>query len=87
LTGGDGNNTDWIGPYASGENVIINHTWAEKGTYTINVKAKDLTCNEEGEWASLTVKVPKTKTFNNLLQQILIRFFSTFPIIKHILTI
>ena len=38
---GDFNVEEWIGPYASGEEITINHTWDELGTYTIVAKAKD----------------------------------------------
>ena len=38
---GDFNAEEWIGPYASGEEITINHTWDELGTYTIVAKAKD----------------------------------------------
>ncbi len=39
---GDGEFTDWIGPFASGEEVVISHTWDEQDTYTIKAKAKDI---------------------------------------------
>ena len=39
---GDGEVTDWMGPYESGETVAINHEWGEPGTYYIRVKAKDI---------------------------------------------
>ena len=38
---GDGNITDWFGPYESGEEVIVNHTWYSKGDFEIKTKAKD----------------------------------------------
>lgn len=38
---GDGNTTDWFGPYASGEEITVNHTWISKGDFGITAKAKD----------------------------------------------
>lgn len=38
---GDGTYNDWIGPYPSGVEAILKHTFTEKGTYTITSKAKD----------------------------------------------
>ena len=33
---------DWIGPYASGEEVVVSYTWEKRGTYIIKAKAKDI---------------------------------------------
>jgi hypothetical protein len=38
---GDGTNTDWFGPYPSGQPVAIKHTWYENGTYDIKVRCRD----------------------------------------------
>jgi len=38
---GDGNVEELIGPYQSGEEVIVNHTWAEEGSYNITARSKD----------------------------------------------
>ena len=56
---GDGSVEDWIGPYASGEKITIEHKWKTRGTYVIRAKAKD-THNVEGEWGTLEVSMPKT---------------------------
>jgi hypothetical protein len=37
----DGSNTGWIGPYDSGEEVILSHEWAEDGLYNIKAKCQD----------------------------------------------
>jgi hypothetical protein len=37
---GDGSYSDWLGPYASGENIITSHAW-DKGAYAVKVKAID----------------------------------------------
>jgi hypothetical protein len=38
---GDGNLSDWFGPYAFGDQSIATHQWAEYGTYDVKVRAKD----------------------------------------------
>jgi hypothetical protein len=37
----DNTSSEWIGPYNSGEEIIVNHTWYDPGTYEIRAKAKD----------------------------------------------
>ena len=38
---GAGEKEDWIGPYASGEEVTVGHIWLLSGKYTIEAKARD----------------------------------------------
>ena len=71
---GDDQVEEWIGPYSSGENVLISHTWAEKGLYFIKVKAKD-TEGEESNWKTLTLNIPRPRTSNNVLLNILTERF------------
>lgn len=49
LDWGDGTNTSWIGPYGSGEGILVKHIWNNFGTYTIKAKAKDIH-GAEGDW-------------------------------------
>jgi hypothetical protein len=74
---GDDTNTGWIGPYPSGETVIVMHTWSEKGTYTIRGKAKDKN-DIESDWAELTVTMPRYKVIQNTMFQ---WFLEKFPIL------
>jgi hypothetical protein len=76
----DGSNSGWIGPYNSGEIITMNHTWAEKGTYRVKVKAKD-TNNNESPWSDpLYISIPKIKIFNfkvlikNLIQDFMLNY-------------
>ena len=58
---GDGDTSDWLGPKKSGETITAEHSWSEKGTYEVRVKAKDI-YGAESEWSdNLTVK--KSKSF------------------------
>ena len=58
---GDGTNSGWVGPYASGGPAEIAHSWTENGNYEIKVKAKD-NIGAESEWSdSLLVSMAKTR--------------------------
>ncbi|HIH29617.1 MAG TPA: PKD domain-containing protein [Thermoplasmata archaeon] len=55
---GDGNFSDWLGPYGSGLTASAQHSWDVKGTYSIRVKAKD-TASAESNWSEpLAVTMP-----------------------------
>lgn len=63
---GDGTNSGWLGPYASGEQSCADHSWSEEGTYTVGALLKD----EHGvlsEWGYLEVTMPKNKMITNSL--------------------
>jgi len=61
---GDNTTTGWTWEYESGEEVEISHTWSEEGTYEIRAKAMDIS-NEESEWGTLKVTMPKNKMLVN----------------------
>ena len=86
---GDGNFEDWIGPFGSGEEQSIDHTWDEVGSYNIRVRAKD----EGGlisDWTELVVSMPKSKGLvrmaffqliiqhNQYLYRLILQFLSNF---------
>lgn len=71
-------NTIWTDYHESGKEVTLKHVWSKKGTYTIRVKAKD-TLDEESEWTTLKVTMPKNQ--NLWFHWLLIRL----PILKYIL--
>jgi len=83
---GDSSNTGWIGPYNSGEQIPLSHSWSKQGTYIIKGKAKD-PYNEEGPEGTLTVIMPKNKAinFNSLFLKLLEQFPNTFPLLKQLL--
>ncbi|MBN1280059.1 MAG: hypothetical protein JXA00_00250 [Candidatus Thermoplasmatota archaeon] len=64
---GDGTYEDWIGPYLSGHQVFVNHKWDEKGSYTIQAKAKD-THNAESGWGTLDIEMPLSSEHSLRLQ-------------------
>jgi hypothetical protein len=54
---GDGIESDWLGPYNSGEACIASHTWTNNGIYDVKVKAKDTYDLESGWSNSLSVAI------------------------------
>ncbi len=58
---GDGTNSGWVGPSASGDDIVLNHTWSMRGTYTVKAKAKDI-IGAESSYGTLKIKIPRTKS-------------------------
>ena len=82
----DGQVEEWIGPYTSGVEVTLCHTWSEQGTYTISAKAKDV-YGAESEWGTLEVTMPVNQQSGNsqlLFSQFLERVLEYFPRLEHI---
>ena len=90
----DGQDTDWLGPYSSGEQIILNHSWKQKGDYWIKAWAIDTL---EGKSTQANFKLTiftngKNKQTNqryidSLIIQILEKIVSRFPILSAILKI
>ena len=80
---GDGVKTVWIGPYNSGEEIMINHTWSNQRNYTIKARAKD-TDNLWGSWSYYKIEIPRTRIASNLLYQ---WFLERFPLLERLLTL
>jgi len=85
---GDGNFSDWLGPYNTGDTCEASYTWAEEGEYDIMVMAKDVH-GAESEWSDpLPIEMPRDQAFNfnfNLLEWLLDRFPNAFPILRHLI--
>ena len=86
---GDGQSENWVGPYESGDQVVIGHAWSKKGTFSIQAKAKDVYGFESG-WGTLEVTMPKGTTyipspFSELIERLMERFPHAFPILRHLL--
>ena len=83
---GDDSESDWDGPYPSGEEVTISHTWSEEGTFDVKVKAKDIK-DAETDWSdplSVTMLV-KTK-LNTILFRLLEIIFWDFENLFNLLS-
>lgn len=83
---GDTSNSGWVGPFASGVDVIINHSWTREGTYFITVKAKDV-FGFEGPTAFLEVSMPISYNIPMLRCWIKVieRFPHAFPLLRQLL--
>jgi hypothetical protein len=60
---GDNTNSSWLGPYTSGQQITVAHSWDNKGKYVIEAKAKD-TYGVESDWSTLTVTMPVNQQSN-----------------------
>jgi hypothetical protein len=83
---GDNTTTGWLGPYVSGTQIHVTHSWAETGTFTVKAKAKD-SMNAESDWGILQVKMPTeyTFSFSVFLQHLLEKFPNMFPVLRHLI--
>jgi hypothetical protein len=81
---GDGKSFNWMGPYASEEDVTKSHQWASQDNYTIRVKAKDIYGAESG-WTELEISMPKNKIITTQLVRLFNNHPYLFPILKRIL--
>ena len=75
-----------LGPYSSGEEVIVNYTFTKNGTYKISAQARDIHGDKSG-WATLSVTMPCSydKPVMNFLERILERFPHAFPLLQYLL--
>jgi len=70
----DSMDSEWIGPYNSGQIASISHIWTTQGSYSIKVKAKDdpngdgdLSDGTESPWSDpLEISMPKNKPYINM---------------------
>jgi C1A family cysteine protease len=86
---GDGDIEEWIGPYESGEEVTIAHSWNKIKSFTIKAKAKDVFGDESG-WASSSITLPRNRELQNnkifdILQILFPKFLPIIQLIKIII--
>lgn len=75
---GDNDTLKWIGPYQSGNTIVLKKRWNQQGTYTIKVKTKDV-FDEESSWATQQVSMAvETSRPNNLF----FTFFNQFNLLQ-----
>jgi hypothetical protein len=70
---GDDSVERWIGPYSSGEEVFVNHTYDMSWIYKIKVRVKDVD-NLWSDWSEKSVTIPRDKSTNDMLFRLLERF-------------
>jgi hypothetical protein len=81
---GDQTNSSWLGPYISGEEVLVSHKWSKRGTYIIKAKAKD-TFGSESDWGELEVSMPRIISFKSMFIKFLERPPYAFPILRYLM--
>ncbi|UCF13535.1 MAG: hypothetical protein JSW06_04560 [Thermoplasmatales archaeon] len=73
------------GPYESGVEVTLSHSWPEQGGYTIQAYAKDI-YDAESDIATLEISIPLTHhIINTLFLRFFERFPNAFPILRYLL--
>jgi len=76
---------EWHGPYQSGEEVTLAHTYYYQNSFIINTLAVDEN-GAESDWTYYEVTMPKNKMlYNPLLLRLLERFPNTFYILRQLL--
>ena len=80
---GDGNYSDWLGPYISGEKANATYSWKDQGAYQIRVKAKDVH-GDESNWSKpLGISIPKNNALPlSFFQRSIIQFYQKFLLAK-----
>jgi len=76
---GDGYGENWEGPFSSGEDFEIAHTFSNKKIYTIEAKARD-TYGDESLIATLEINIPRTRATSYLW------FLDCFPLLERLLS-
>jgi hypothetical protein len=78
----DDTTSEWIGPFISGETIIVNHSWEEQKTYTIMVRARDI-FNEKSDWSYFDITIPKNKRYSSyfIYNKLIEQFFPRFSIL------
>ena len=85
---GDKTNSGWTDFYYSGEEITLNHTWSNGGTYTIKAKARDIYEEPTSDWSEHEINIPRNRAVNynnNLLNWLFERFPRMFQLLKFLL--
>lgn len=81
----DGSVEEWIGPYDSGEEITLEHSWNRRGSYNIKVKATDV-WGSQSDWTNISVSMPKNKQLiNRPILNFLQHHPNLFPILQILL--
>jgi parallel beta-helix repeat protein len=74
---GDGNVSEWLGPFNSSETITTSYAWASDGNYSIRVKARDIG-GGESNWSEIhPISIAEQVNFSNIkLGTIYIKLFS-----------
>jgi subtilisin family serine protease len=79
---GDGNYSEWLGPYISGEECETSYTWEQEANFSIKVKVKDGKGGESYWSEEFIFSTPKSKILDNNLFE---RLIQRFPILEFLI--
>lgn len=82
---GDGDIVEWFGPFESGEEITLTHSWEEKGSYTIHAKARDKPNDEESEWSNRYIQMPRNRMFKSKIFEFAQIIFERFKLLRDLL--
>jgi len=77
---GDNTLEEWVGPYNSGEDVKISHSWNQEKLYTIRAMAKD-TSEVVSDWSTMNVNMPRNRAIHDIFTILIEKF----PILRILL--
>ena len=79
---GDGQYSEWLGPYNSGDTISTAHKWSDTGNFQVRLKAKD-TNELETDWSeSHIINIKKSKEANWTMFRILQIFPNLYALLK-----
>jgi hypothetical protein len=84
---GDGTQSEWLGPFASGAQASAQKSWTAKGDYSIKVKSKDIH-GAESAWSDplpITMPYSYNKPILQFLGLLFLRFPNAFPLLRQLL--
>jgi len=81
ITWGDDTYPNWMGPYESGEVIIIRHSWSEEGIFIITARARDSN-GYYGFSATKEIQSPKNKVIYNVF---FTNLFLKFPLLERLI--
>lgn len=80
----DGTQSEWLGPYPSGDNVNAKHTWEKEGDYIVKVKAKDIS-DTESEWSEpFVIHITKNKKTSKNINIFKVNFLRLYPLLERL---
>ena len=83
---GDGSNSNWVGPYPSGQAAHITHTYTAEDVYTIQAMTQDASLEYESDWGTLTVTMPYVyNPLQQLFEWLFERFPHAFPLLRQLM--
>jgi hypothetical protein len=60
----------WVGPFASGVNATVNHTWTQTDLYNVIAKAKDI-YDHESNWSAFTISILQRALLIGLIHNVI----------------